>query len=96
MQATRMFGVLFVVLFALELIGALALRSLHATQAARGAIDPAIPVLGTAWVLGVWVAYIFFMMFLIGWVGEHAGADRVIEIETPRPTEHERSLPKVA
>jgi hypothetical protein len=97
MRLSRLFGTLFVVLFGIELLGVPILRSLQATEAATGAINPLVVPVGTAWTIGVWITYIVFMLFLITWVGEGMAAERAAaNAGVPRDTTNAPELGRAA
>ena len=69
MSATRILGALFVAIFAFELVSLEVLRGAGG-RVASGAPDLGLITLGMAWIFGVWIALVVFMVFIIAWIGE--------------------------
>jgi hypothetical protein len=79
-------GAIFLLLAAYLLVGGAALRSLWGQLS-----ESAVAIIGVAWAISLWGAFVAAMLFLILWVTE-SGADRagVAEHETPtQPVAHE-------
>lgn len=78
MSPTRVLGGIFTVLVVLELVGLAILTGAGAQPVAKGTgAEPplALVAVAMAWIFGLWVILVAFMVFVIAWVAEGMSSD---------------------